>query len=163
MKGGLIGKVGTPDEVYNHPRTSYVAGFIGSPTMNLVPVEIDGDAREAVLRLPDGRLLPLPPAQHALAAGARGRPVLMGLRPEDFHAETIGGPALDVEPDVIEPLGSDTLVFFSIGGAELVARLPPRHVQGQPGRLTLHLDPTKLHLFDAGSGRALGLEAAGRG
>ncbi len=163
MKGGLIEQVGTPDEVYNHPRTSYVAGFIGSPTMNLVPVEIDGDAREAVLRLPDGRLLPLPAEQLAMASGARGGPVLMGLRPEDFHAETLGGPSLDIEPDVIEPLGSDTLVFFSIGGAELVARLPPRHVPGQPERLTLHIDPTKLHLFDAASGMALGLEGAGHG
>ena len=84
----------------------------------------------------------------------------MGIRPEDFHAETVGGPMLEVEPDVIEPLGSDTLVFFTVGHAEMVARLPPRHVQGQPARLDLHLDPARLHLFDATSGKALGAPAA---
>ena len=60
MKGGLIEQVGTPDEVYNWPASSYVAGFIGSPTMNLIEVEIEGDGRDAMLRLPDGRVLALP-------------------------------------------------------------------------------------------------------
>jgi multiple sugar transport system ATP-binding protein len=160
MKGGLIEQVGTPDEVYNRPATSYVAGFIGSPTMNLVPVELDGDGREAVLRLPDGRLLQVPGTHLPAAREAGGRRLLMGIRPEDFHAESVGGPTLEVVPDVIEPLGSDTLVFFTVGEAELVARLPPRHVQGQPERLALHLDPTRLHLFDAASGKALGATAA---
>ena len=79
----------------------------------------------------------------------------MGSRPEDFPAEPMGGPVLDLEPDVIEPLGSDTLVFFRIGDVDMVARLPPRHVQGEPASLGLHLDPARLHLFDAVSGRAM--------
>ncbi len=155
MKGGLIEQVGTPDEVYNWPASSYVAGFIGSPTMNLIEVEIDGDSRDSMLRLPDGRLLALPEpyAQTVHAAGARR--ALMGIRPEDFHAVPMGGPVLEVEPDVIEPLGSDTLVFFRVGSVDMVARLPPRHVQGEPTSLSLHLDPARLHLFDAVSGRAM--------
>ena len=155
MKDGLIEQVGTPDEVYNQPATSYVAGFIGAPTMNLIAVEADGDGQAAVLRLPDGGLLPLPEMHAAAVRAAGARRLLMGIRPEDFHAEPIGGPVLDVEPEVIEPLGSDTLVFFRIDGTEMVARLPPRHVSGQPAQISLHLDPTKLHLFDAASGRAL--------
>ena len=155
MKGGLIEQVGTPDEVYNWPASSFVAGFIGSPTMNLIEVEIDGDSRDAMLRLPDGRLLelPAPYAQTVHAAGAKR--ALMGIRPEDFHAEPMGGPVLEVEPDVIEPLGSDTLVFFQIADVGMVARLPPRHVQDEPASLSLHLDPARLHLFDAVSGRAM--------
>ena len=123
--------------------------------MNLIAVEVDGDGQGAVLRLPDGELQPLPEMHAAAVRAAGARRLLMGIRPEDFHAEPIGGPVLDVEPEVIEPLGSDTLVFFRIAGTEMVARLPPRHVAGQPAQISLHLDPTKLHLFDATSGRAL--------
>jgi len=163
MKDGLIEQVGTPDEVYNQPASSYVAGFIGSPTMNLIPAELSGDSRDAVLRLPDGGMLALPAAQLRVVGPASGRQVLMGIRPEDFHGQPIGGPAMEVEPEVIEPLGSDTLVFFRIAGTEMVARLPPRHVSGQPERLTLHLDPSRLHLFDALTGKAIAGGVAGHG
>ena len=155
MKDGLIEQVGTPDEVYNWPASSYVAGFIGSPTMNLIEVEIELSDRQVALRLPDGRLMALPETHTGLLSTLSANRVLMGIRPEDFHAEPMGGPALEVEPDVIEPLGSDTLVFFRIGAVDMVARLPPRHVQGEPTSLGLHLDPARLHLFDAVSGRAL--------
>jgi ABC-type sugar transport system ATPase subunit len=157
MHNGVIEQVGTPDEIYNRPRTSYVAGFIGSPTMNLVPAELATDA--SALLLPDGAPIGLSGAQRDSARAFAGRKVLMGLRPEDFHAETSPDPAIDVVPDVIEPLGSDTLVFFTLGASEIVARLPPRYVSGRPTQLRLHLDPEKLHLFDAASGKALWLEA----
>ncbi|MGI9451311.1 MAG: ABC transporter ATP-binding protein, partial [Geminicoccaceae bacterium] len=153
MRNGAIEQVGTPDEIYNRPRTSYVAGFIGSPTMNLVPVKLAGDG--SALLLPDGALLRLSGTQCQAARAFAGQKVLMGLRPEDFHAEASLCPAIDVVPDVIEPLGSDTLIFFTLGASEVVARLPPRHVDGRLAKLRLHLDLGKLHLFDAASGKAL--------
>jgi multiple sugar transport system ATP-binding protein len=148
MRDGLIEQVGTPDEIYNAPASTYVAGFIGSPTMNLLPAELVGD----VLRLAPGVELPLP-RRHAGHAGER---VTLGIRPEDFQIARAAEPAIEVVPDVIEPLGSDTLVFFTLDGHEAVARLSPRELgAGPPGRLRLKPDLERLHLFSASDGRAL--------
>jgi len=156
MRAGLIEQVGTPDDIYNNPATTYVAGFIGAPTMNLLSADLDGDGAELALRLADGSALPLPEARHDHYRRHRGSRVTFGIRPEDFRIARDGEPALEVEPDVVEPLGSDTLVFFTIGETELVARLPPREVRGTTAdRLRLHPDLAQMHLFDVESGRAL--------
>jgi multiple sugar transport system ATP-binding protein len=148
MRDGLIEQVGTPDEIYNAPVTTYVAGFIGSPTMNLLPAELTADS----LRLPQGIELPLP-QRHRPHAGQR---ITLGIRPEDFEIARVGEPGIEVMPDVIEPLGSDTLVFFTLDGNEAVARLSPRALgAGRPERLRLKPDLARLHLFSASDGRAL--------
>jgi len=158
MQGGLIEQVGTPDEIYNAPVSTYVAGFIGSPTMNLLPAELAGD----VLRLPQGIELALPPGiarRHAAHAGTR---VTLGIRPEDFEIARAAEPGIEVVPDVIEPLGSDTLVFFTLDGHEAVARLSPRALSsGRSERLRLKPDLERLHLFATGDGRALKSAPAG--
>jgi multiple sugar transport system ATP-binding protein len=157
MQGGLIEQVGTPDEIYNAPVSTYVAGFIGSPTMNLLPAELTGDA----LRLPQGIELPLPPPIAHRHAAHAGRRVTLGIRPEDFELARAAEPGIEITPDVIEPLGSDTLVFFSLDGHEAVARLSPRQLSaGRPERLRLKPDLERLHLFDAADGRALRSEPA---
>jgi multiple sugar transport system ATP-binding protein len=80
----------------------------------------------------------------------------LGIRPEDFELARPAEPAIEVVPDVIEPLGSDTLVFFSLDGHEAVARLSPRQLSaGRPERLRLKPDLERLHLFRASDGRAL--------
>jgi multiple sugar transport system ATP-binding protein len=148
MRDGLIEQIGTPDEIYNAPVSTYVAGFIGSPTMNLLPAELTGET----LRLAQGIELPLP-QRHRRHAGQR---VTLGIRPEDFQLAPAGEPGIEVTPDVIEPLGSDTLVFFTLEGNEAVARLAPRELgAGRPERLRLKPDLARLHLFSASDGRAL--------
>ena len=151
MRGGAIEQVGTPDDLYNRPASTYVASFIGAPTMNLLGGElVDGGSGSAV-RLETGTVLPLPRRLHADAPSA----LTLGIRPENFAWQEMGGPALDVMADVVEPLGSDTLVFCTLGAAELVARLPPS-VPIHPGdRVRLWPDLDRLHLFDAASGRAV--------
>jgi len=156
MRDGAIEQVGTPDEIYNAPVSTYVAGFIGSPTMNLVPAELEARGNALALRLADGALLPLPPERAGRYAEQRGRRVTVGLRPEAFAWDGGGGDgALEVAADVIEPLGSDTLVFFTIGDNELVARVPPGLVDRAGERLTLKPDLARMHLFDLESGRVL--------
>ena len=151
MRGGAIEQVGTPDELYNQPATTYVASFIGAPTMNLLTGDVMTDGGRAAIRLESGAVLPLPgPAGPGMPSA-----LTLGIRPENFGWQEAAGPALDVTAEVVEPLGSDTLVFFAIGASELVARLPPS-LPVRPGdTVRLWPDLDRLHLFDAASGRSL--------
>jgi multiple sugar transport system ATP-binding protein len=153
MRGGAIEQVGTPDELYNQPATTYVASFIGAPTMNLLTGDVLTEGNRAAVRLESGAVLPLPlplPAGSGMPAA-----LTLGIRPENFAWQEVKGPALDVTAEVVEPLGSDTLVFFAIGASELVARLPPS-LPIRPGdTVRLWPDLDRLHLFDAASGRSI--------
>ena len=155
MRDGIIEQVGTPDEVYNHPATSYVAGFIGAPTMNLFPAGFVRNGDAGVLRLADGRHVDIGPVPQSWSGLAESTRLLVGLRPEEFHADPGPGPSIEVTPDVSESLGSDTLVFFSLAGTELVARLPPRMIDLSNKTLRLRFSPEHLHLFDAATGKAV--------
>ena len=155
MRDGRIEQVGTPDEIYNFPCSTYVAGFIGSPTMNLVAARLQGDGKALTVTLPDGTDLPLPPGMAAQQGRQAGSEIVFGIRPEDLYLAQDDEPAIAIVPDVVEPLGSDTLVFFNLEGAEMVARLSPREVQGRPDRLRLRPDLERAHLFAADDGRTL--------
>ena len=154
MRDGRIEQCGSPDELYNRPATTYVASFIGAPQMNLLPGELRVDGGAAALGLPDGSVWPLPLVPPGSAA--RSRAVTVGLRPEAFGADDgQPGPVLEASVEVVEPLGSDTLVLVNLAGHELIARLSPNVAVavGQPIRL--RPDLARLHLFDRSSGRSL--------
>ncbi len=122
MNRGRLQQVGTPNEIYGTPCNLFVARFVGSPAMNILPGPLVG----------------------------RGADVTAGVRPEAMHpaAEVPGGIPLELTADVVEPLGSDVYVHGNAGGEEVVARLPG-NVQVSPGdRLPLAIDPADLHLFD---------------
>ena len=152
LQAGVIQQVGSPEQVYEAPANRFVAGFIGSPPMNFFPATLA--AGHALLA--DGTSLALPPA---LAAVAQVEAVL-GLRPEGMLPVPSGSPGLPVQISLVEPLGSDTLVHFRLGGADYVARVPPDTRPRVGERLTLSADPAKMHLFDAADGRVLGRIAA---
>ncbi len=155
MRGGIIEQLGTPDEIYNQPASTYVAGFIGSPVMNLLPARLtNGDGRLR-LELEDGSTLNLPDSERPRCSSLLGREVIFGIRPEDFDPSSRHDAMLHVRPEVIEPLGSDTLVFFSIKSQEVVARLPPRTIRTEADKLRLFPDLERMHLFDPRTGRAL--------
>jgi multiple sugar transport system ATP-binding protein len=151
LRGGDIEQVGTPDEVYNQPQSVFVGGFVGSPAMNFAKAKV----QDGALTFANGDRIPL----SALAAGkqgvADGREVIVGIRPE--HFVTLADPAmtLTAKVQVVEPLGSDTLVHFSIGGETLTARMPPEMRPQVGADLRLGLDPTKVHLFDAATERVI--------
>jgi len=155
MKDGYIEQIGTPDAVYNHPASMFVAGFIGAPTMNFIPCRLDRAGDEQQLRLTNGIVLPIPKEYSQRYMSHIGKDVILGIRPEyfGFHddehtsTETLGS----IEPTihVIEPLGSSTLYFFEIGGTEVVASLQPL-LDFRPGdMLHLTVDMRKMHLFDS--------------
>jgi multiple sugar transport system ATP-binding protein len=157
MRDGHLEQVGTPDQVFHSPATRFVAGFIGSPTMNLVDATIaDGNVQFA-----GGDSLPLPDKfKSAVSAGQR---VVFGMRPDDVHPTGHGLPSAageqvaqrDLRVSVTEPLGNETLVFAPFGGAEWVARrLNP--IPLEPGRaVRMTFDLAKAHLFAAEGGQAI--------
>ena len=125
MNAGRTEQIGAPLEVYARPATTFVASFIGSPPMNLIPQQRDG------------------------------RPVLFGIRPEHLQPCAESEAKLTLEVDLIEPLGADTLVYGHLaGGARVAARLDAG-ATARPGKLPLRYDPAQVHYFDAGTGARL--------
>ncbi|MBD9448585.1 MULTISPECIES: sn-glycerol-3-phosphate ABC transporter ATP-binding protein UgpC [unclassified Rhizobium] len=151
LKGGDIEQVGTPDEVYNRPASVFVGGFVGSPAMNFTRAKAQGSS----LHLPNGDQLPLSAISGNGLSAVDGREFVVGIRPEHFIKSQSGGSSLNCRVQVVEPLGSDTLVHFSMGDATLTARMPPEVRPTVGETLTVGIDPTKIHLFDAASERAI--------
>src|SRR5271163_2973373 len=119
MNGGVIEQVGAPQELYHHPATRFVAGFIGSPGMNFLPVSLFDEAG-LKLRLADGTTLPIPPQRVDRYAPFKGKDMTLGLRPEHLteisDVEKPNVARMTAMVDVIEPMGMETLVHFFIGG-----------------------------------------------
>ncbi|HEU0222480.1 MAG TPA: sn-glycerol-3-phosphate ABC transporter ATP-binding protein UgpC [Paracoccaceae bacterium] len=150
MRAGVIEQVGTPDEVYNRPASVFVGGFIGAPAMNFMKARL----RSGALHFEGGTEMPLSAARTGPSLGLDECEVVVGVRPEHFRPDG-GGPRLSGRVQVVEPLGSDTLVHFRIGEATVTARLPPE-IRPLPGEeVSLGIDPARLYLFDAESERAL--------
>jgi multiple sugar transport system ATP-binding protein len=180
LRRGRLQQFGTPDDLYLDPANVFVAGFIGSPSMNFLVGQAAGDAIE----LPFGRFALDERLRFALEAGGGGREVIVGLRPEDIHpvAPGTGGLRFGALVDTVESTGADLYAHARIdGGAgedghiealvgdvegaapsrardgalRLVARLDPVTRTHAGTRLTLGVDPDRVYLFDAASGDAL--------
>ncbi len=154
MSTGRAEQIGAPDEVYTRPATTFVAGFIGSPPMNLIRgrvqqggaalAEVDG----AVVRL--ARTVP----------GLDGREVLLGVRPEHLEICPEGNAMITPTIDFVELLGSDLLVYGNVGepGPRIAARIAARlhaSLKGKRTRLPLRYDEEHMHLFDPAGGRRI--------
>jgi ABC-type sugar transport system ATPase subunit len=150
MNGGRIEQIGTPDEVYHSPASLFVAGFIGAPTMNLLPARFETADR---LRLGESEVI-------RIQQGADGAAeVVLGIRPEDVDigagALPDGWAGVPATVEVVESLGADTLIFTTMSGSPITARVRPE-VRPAPGaQVTLRLNLARAHLFNADTGRAL--------
>jgi len=147
MHGGRAAQVASPMEVWGVPADTYVAGFIGSPAMNFLHATLAANGTAATLR--SGPTLPF-------ADGARpgedGTPLTIGIRPEHV-AHDAGGDALPLAIELVEPLGSETVIHGRLPGNEpLVARLPLA-AGDIGGTLPVRLPPSAWHVFDAGGTR----------
>jgi multiple sugar transport system ATP-binding protein len=157
MKGGVLQQLGTPYEVYNRPANMFVAGFMGSPRMNLIRARMTKASGSLALEVQAGDrprvLIDLPPTIPALDRYA-GREVIAGLRAEAVSLArdgTAAGPMqrmVEARVEVIEPTGADTLVVLNLGGYEFTVRLEPDITlnPGQDARFLIDL--TKLVCFD---------------
>jgi multiple sugar transport system ATP-binding protein len=155
LSGGKVIQYDTPDEIYNRPAAKFVAGFTGSPAMNFASAEIASDGASAVVG--DVSIV-LPESLRAASASYRGKSVILGIRPEDISVDrsaTVECTLVPARVVVTEPLGAETLVTLSIGGAELVARARPDVSLHAGDSVQAQLASGKLHLFDVQSGVAI--------
>jgi multiple sugar transport system ATP-binding protein len=181
MRDGVLQQVGGPDELYNHPKNVFVAGFIGSPAMNFLPGEIAGGE----LRFPLANIALGNGAAPRFSTPLRDRPVVVGIRPEDFEDAGLAtdrqhGVRVRAKIDVLESTGSDVYAHLTVdGGAarlgepvieelaaatdvatedvvpvsgDVIARLDSSSRIREGGESELWMDTTHLHLFDPDSG-----------
>lgn len=153
MRAGHLEQLGTPDEIYNTPRTTFVAGFTGSPPMNFAKCTVAQDASSIVLA--GGVSIPVPPDARAVCGRAAGRPMTFGLRPEHISLGRDGAATTQAEVTLTEPLGSETLGLLRIGEADFTGRFPPDAGLKAGTRVPIQLAMNRFHLFEAESGVAL--------
>jgi multiple sugar transport system ATP-binding protein len=146
MRDGIVEQAGEPLDLYDRPANTFVAGFIGSPAMNLVPgvARVNGGAPS--VEFDGGVSLPAP--QNARATD--GQPVLYGMRPE--HCALAGSAGLPAEVVVVEPTGADTQLFCRFNGQELTSLVRDRVACRAGDRVGLVPDLARAHLFDAATG-----------
>ncbi|MGJ7581606.1 ABC transporter ATP-binding protein [Variovorax sp. RHLX14] len=149
MRDGRIEQTGSPLDLYDRPANQFVAGFIGSPSMNFLPGKLRRTAGGAQVELGDGTLLDAP----LQAGGLDGQAVVYGTRPE--HLVLSDRQGIPAQVVVMEPTGMDTFVSCRHDGTELCAVFRERH-DFAPGS-TIHLQPDlqRAHLFDAATGQRL--------
>ncbi len=181
MRGGVLQQVGPPGELYNRPANLFVAGFIGSPSMNFMPGELSGET----VKTPLGDI-PVP--EDARPAGGADGSVIVGIRPEAFEdASMVGddvrgrGITFKAKIDLVESLGAEEYAYFEVEGGEVqseelselaadvgsdggsgreeqvVARLDPTTNVKKGQEAELWIDAAKLHFFDPDGGRNLAL------
>jgi multiple sugar transport system ATP-binding protein len=150
MSQAKLQQVGSPQELYDHPNNKFVAGFIGSPSMNFIPVELSGTGESAVLR-GDGIQVPLPAPFREAVGAVTGKQFIVGIRPEHLDVAPTGGDSATVpaRADVVEYLGNEELLHIGIAGADVVAIVPSDRGVRPDDVVTVHIPLDKMHLFDA--------------
>jgi multiple sugar transport system ATP-binding protein len=162
MSAGILQQVGPPQVLYDHPLNKFVAGFIGSPAMNFIDVQLDREGDRAFVH-DDVIRFPLPDHLRAEAGSTSGRPLTVGFRPEhiDVGPAAEGRAGFQAHCDVVEFLGNEELLHTTVGEHEVVALIDSSH-RVKPGDvIDFHVPLEKLHLFDRESGLALDAPAAG--
>jgi multiple sugar transport system ATP-binding protein len=152
MHSGKIEQIGTPNDLYHHPKTRFVAAFIGSPAMNLVPARVETDGSGLSVRLCETLRFPIPESRAAHLRAYTGKEVVFGLRPEHI-TETRGrekgsGHEFSITLDVVEPMGMDTMVFFKVDGIEVCGRVEPSAAKGPGETMQLLANLDHMHLVD---------------
>jgi multiple sugar transport system ATP-binding protein len=152
MNGGRIEQIGRPHELYHRPKTRFVAGFIGSPAMNFMPARLQRNGDGLLLRLAPELAFPVPPPHTARYLPSVGKDLVFGLRPE--HITEPRGEGRDprcefsMTLDVTEPMGMETMVFFTVNGTEVCARVEPSAAAGPGQPMRLYANLNHMHLID---------------
>lgn len=148
MYNGHIQQIASPMELYNNPANKFVAGFIGTPPMNFVDVEVKEEGSEVVISHPNIKVKPTKEQQDALKPYV-GKKVIFGVRPEDCISTPTEESKFTATVDVVEPLGADINLFVSCDdGSQLITRLSPDHKFNVGETINLGVVTEKCHYFD---------------
>jgi multiple sugar transport system ATP-binding protein len=152
MNAGRIEQIGTPDEVYHRPVTRFVAGFIGSPAMNFLSCRLVENNGGLTISLSDTLSLPVPAERVARYRSHLGQELIFGLRPEDIiekrGALPPGRADFEIQLDVVEPMGMETMVYFIVNGVEVCGRVNPTAAGKAGEMMPLVADLNHMHLID---------------
>lgn len=155
MKDGEIQQVGTPLDVYNFPDNTFVARFLGSPPINLIPGTVREEQNMLSLHAA-GQMWPLPHRLAALASAAGTQDVILGVRPEDLTLSLDEDDAsVSGRVEIVEPMGSLNVVYASVGENRVLATAAPDFFPPPGSHVWLRPNPHKMHLFDAGTEHAI--------
>ena len=154
LKDGVIQQVDTPKKLYNEPQNLFVAGFIGSPQMNFIDAVCKVHGEEVRLEFGDFSIV-LPPqkAKKLIVGGYADKTVVMGIRPDDIddsqiQIETYGDTVIEADVTGYELLGSEVLLYYTVAGVNMTARVDARTTAKIGDHIRLALDPEKIHVFD---------------
>ncbi len=153
MKDGVVQQVASPQAVYDRPANQFVAGFIGSPAMSFLPCRLEADdgtlyarGRSFSVRIPDER--------RATLGAVNAEAVTLGVRPEDISLHADGAGSINAVVDVVEPLGSEHVLYFTCDGERVTARASAESTATAGDAIALGINPKRMHLFDAATGAA---------
>jgi multiple sugar transport system ATP-binding protein len=156
MNGGFLQQYDTPDRVFASPINTFVAGFVGSPAMSLIPLDFGEDGGEPSLHSPDGWSLPLSAANAQRARRASSRRVILGARHSTLKVHLTATPgAVRGTVYTVEPTGDITFLQVYLGSQEVMVSVEP-HVPIAPDQsIWLEFDQGRLHIFDGETQQAL--------
>jgi multiple sugar transport system ATP-binding protein len=159
MNGGRIEQIGTPNDLYHHPKTRFVAGFIGSPAMNFIPARLESNGSGLRLRLSDKLSFHVPAGRAARYQSHANKDLIFGLRPEHITEqrgrEQHPGEEFTITLDVVEPMGMETMVFFKVNGTEVSGRVEPTAAKGPGEEMQLRANLDHMHLIDPATNAVL--------
>jgi multiple sugar transport system ATP-binding protein len=156
MRDGRIQQIGAPVHLYRHPVNQFVAGFIGSPSMNFLEGGLVQD--NGLVFSGDALRLPLVDGHHSRLKNHTGRQIVLGIRPEHiFYASAVPQQSGEVSArvEVVEPMGHETYLYLTAGSACFVARISSDKLPSVGEEIQLAFDLSALHLFDTETGTSL--------
>ena len=161
MRDGVIEQQGSPLELFERPRTKFVAGFLGSPQMNFLPARLSGSGGGVELEFSDGARLAWPASRKAEASAASGKDVVVGIRPEHIRravsaAPELGAARLRAKIELVQPTGSRTYLTFPLAGTSVVAEVAAHDAQAAGQWIDLDFDLNRAVLIDPASGAVIG-------
>ena len=154
LKDGVIMQVDSPQKLYNQPNNLFVAGFIGSPQMNFVDAQCVVEGAKAFLKFDKYQVeLPEAKAKKLIDGGYAGKNVVFGIRPEDIydsaeHLDKFATCKIDSDVTGYELLGAEVLLYFTVAGANMSARVDSDTTARYGDHIELAFDPHKIHVFD---------------
>ena len=156
MKDGKIEQIGTPDDIYNFPKTGFVAGFIGSPAMNFIPSKIIKNGEDFSVRVNENMSFSIDKNRQEKIQNLNGKDVLLGIRPEHI-SEKISVESIEhkVKIDLVEPLGMETMVYFTINSVQLCGRVSPENNLTSNSKISLNFNKKKFHIIDPETDKVL--------
>jgi multiple sugar transport system ATP-binding protein len=153
MNAGKIEQIGTPLDMYERPQSRFVAGFIGSPSMNFIPCRLIESPGRLTVQIEGGPALLVPPSRADHYGTYAGREMVLGIRPEHCveyrpHDKDSGMVEFQARVEVVEPLGMDTMIHFKFGVRQISSLVDPYAAKDAGETMYFMMDMRKMHLID---------------